>query len=147
MRYVTGELSITHDILNPNTGELESRKFTAPRKTSKLRGGFSMVYSDYDTAVGEIIRSQTDYALVTYIRKLFTQKKVEVVISTTDISKKLGISKSKLDLLLKRMLEADLLMRVTRSTYRLNPFMFLPFKADGAELQEEWINLRTEERS
>ena len=143
VHYVTSERIVSHKILNDATGELEAKDFMEMKQKKKLKGGFSMVYLDYDEAVESIIRSQLDFSLVVAIRKMFTYKRVEVVLSATDISQKFSVSKSKVDLLIKKMLTASLLKRVSRGTYRLNPYMYLPFRADGPELQAEWNKVTT----
>ena len=42
------------------------------------------------------------------------------------------------------MLEINLLMRIDRGIYRLNPFAYLPYQSDGALLQKEWLRLKEE---
>jgi hypothetical protein len=41
-----------------------------------------------------------------------------------------------------KMVESDLLMRIDRGLYRLNPFAYLPYQSDGALLQKEWLGLK-----
>ena len=142
MSYVVSEKSITHRVLNDSTGELEAKQFSEVKTRKNIKGGFSMVYNNYDEAVGAIVKSQLDFKLVVYIRKLFTYKKIEVSVSSTRISKDLGVGKSKVDSIVKRMVEVNLLKRVHRGVYRLNPYMYLPMNSNGESMQSEWVELK-----
>ena len=100
-----------------------------------------MVYKSYDEALLQIIKSRTDMELVIHIRDLFTYQRTENVLSKTDISK-LGVSEQKVTTIIKRMLDAGLLLRVARGIYRLNPYMYLPYKANAETLQTEWNDIK-----
>jgi hypothetical protein len=132
---------ITHKVLNDASGELEAKDFQLVKQTSNLRGGFRMVYSTYDEAVASIITSKVDFIILVHIRDLFTYMQTEVSISSADIAKLFGVSKPKVTRLISAMLEHNLLYRVSKGIYRLNPFMFLPYKSNGATLQADWKTL------
>jgi predicted regulator of amino acid metabolism with ACT domain len=100
-----------------------------------------MVYSTYDEAVASIITSKVDFIILVHIRDLFTYMQTEVSISSADIAKLFGVSKPKVTRLISAMLEHSLLYRVSKGIYRLNPFMFLPYKSNGATLQADWKTL------
>lgn len=107
----------------------------------KIRGGFRMVYEAYDQALIETVTSSKDLMVVTYIRDMFTYTKCEVYLSAKDIASKFDISSRKVESLIKKMVETSLLARVGRGVYRLNPFMYIPFRADAELLQKEWTEL------
>lgn len=110
-------------------------------KTKRLRGGFRMVYKSYDDALVTIVKSTKDLELLILIRDMFTYKQVEVNLSTTDLHAKTGIAKSKITEVVSRMVSADLLRKIRRGVYRLNPYMYVPFRADAETLQAEWLTL------
>lgn len=116
--------------------EEHQRKFT-----QRVRGGFMLIYGSYDSALINIISSSVDYQIVTYIRDKFTYSKTEIHLSSQHIAGLFKVSKPKVTRLIKSMVDNDLLMRVDTGIYRLNPFMFIPFRANGSELQEEWKHL------
>ncbi len=97
-----------------------------------------MIYKSYDEAVSEVIRSKMDYDVLVLIRQKFTHKQTEVFLSPIDIIKSIGTSRQNVTSIINRMMKSDLLKRVSRGTYRLNPYMYIPYQALGAELQKEW---------
>ena len=105
-----------------------------------------MVYKGYDEAIGDIVTSNADFKSIVYIRDRFTQARVENVLSKVDIAKVMDISEQKATNIVKRMVDVELLMRVSRGIYRLNPFMYVPYRADGATLQREWNELLKTQR-
>jgi len=142
MDYITTKHSITHKVLNEDTGELESKQFSEQKQRKRIKGGFRMVYLDYDKALLQIIKSAKDLELVISIRDTFTYQQVEVHLSPTDMHTTTGIAKSKITEVIKRMVTTELLKKVKRGTYRLNPYMYLPYRGDGEQLQAEWNNLK-----
>jgi DNA-binding transcriptional regulator GbsR (MarR family) len=141
MIFTTSTGIITQQVLNETTGELETKNYREERKYANIKGGFSMVYKDYDELLEEVIKSNMDMKIFQVIKKSFTYKRVEVVLSSTDISKQLNVSKPKVTRFIKNLINNDFLKRVGRSTYRMNPFMFIPFKSNGSDLQQEWKRL------
>jgi hypothetical protein len=136
---VTTRLDIvTKKVLNESSGELEDVVFKQEIKRKRIRGGFMLTYKTYDDVVIDIIRSQLDLKTIVYIRDLFTKNRTENVLSKSDIADNMNISPQKATSIIKKMVEHKLLMRVSRGIYRLNPFMYVPFRAEGSELQEEW---------
>lgn len=141
MYFTTVTQSITHKILNETTGELETKQFDEIAKRKQIKGGFRMVYKSYDDALVTIIKSTKDLELLILIRDMFTYKQVEVNLSTTHLHTKTGMAKSKITEVISRMITADLLGKVRRGVYRLNPYMYVPFRADAETLQAEWLTL------
>ena len=132
---------ITKQVLNENTGELESKQFKEERTKKRLRGGFSMVYKSYDEALLEVVRSSKDLECVLCIRNMFTYQRVECVISKHDVAAMTGVSHQKATAVIASMVASGILKRVARGVYRLNPFMYLPFQANGEQLQSEWRSI------
>lgn len=141
MRVSTISNIITKEVLNKKTGELEFQQFEQVRKTKNIRGGFRMVYQTYDAAVAGTISSKLDFTIVVHIRDMFTAGRRENVLSKVDLAKTLNVSEQKVSTVVRKMVEQNLLRRVSRGIYRLNPFMYVPYRADGSELQYEWNSL------
>lgn len=142
MEIITTVKSISHQVLNELTGELEYKTFNEnPIKKKIVKGGWRMTYPAYDEALISIVKSGKDLEVVTYIRELFTKNRVENVLSKTDLAKALDVSDQKITDIINRMLSVKLLMRVSRGVYRLNPFMYLPCQSEGPVLQKEWKEL------
>ena len=140
MEYIKSERIITHEILE-KTGELKVVDFKEVKIGKQIKGGFRMTYASYDIAVMNIIKSKKDFEILLYIRNLFTHNNSEKFISATEISKEFKVSKQKVTEIINSAVFESLLLRVNRGVYRLNPFMFVPFRADASILQEEWKNI------
>lgn len=141
MRVTTSIEIVAHKILNETTGELELKDFVEVKQTKRMQGGFRMTYLSYDKAVLQVITSKKDLEIVVHVRDMFTYKQVENTIKASELGKSLGVTRQKTTTLLKRMVEVGLLKKVKANTYRLNPYMYIPFRADASELQREWSEL------
>ena len=147
MQFTTTKQSITHKILNETTGELEPKQFDEIVKKKRIKGGFRMIYKSYDDALLAIVKSTKDLELVIFIRDMFTYRQVEVHLSTSYLQEQTGMAKSKITEVISRMVAAELLRKVRRGVYKLNPYMYVPFRADAEELQSEWIKLIKKENT
>ena len=137
MEYISSRESITHKVLNEDTGELESKEFKEEKKKKYIKGGFNMIYhKNYEEVMEIVVHSQKEMKLFNWITNQFTYKQVETAISYSDIENL--ISRSQFNKMVKKLVEIGYLMRVKRGVYRLNPFIFLPYRADAEELQREW---------
>lgn len=132
---------ITKKVLNENTGELEVKDFKEVKKLSTVKRGFFMLYKSYEEAVENCINSKLDYSILLEVKNSFSYARIECVISPTDISKKLNCSKRKVTSIIKKMTENKILMKVSKGVYRLNPYMVIPYRSNGEELQKEWTEL------
>jgi predicted transcriptional regulator len=133
---------ITHKVLNEKTGELESTDFQQVKKSKNIRGGFRMVYKSYDEAVEDIISSKLDFSILICIRDKFTYAQKEHNLSAMEISEDFKVSRQKVTTIISKAVKAGLLKKSSKSLYRLNPFMYVPYRADGSELQAEWNELK-----
>jgi hypothetical protein len=147
MQYEKSFGIITKQVLNNNTGELENVDFKEVKERKRLKGGFKMVYSTYDEALLKIVKSGKDLEIIVKIRDMFTYNQVEVSLQSDHISKLCNVAKSKSTLIISRMENAGIIMRVRRGVYRLNPFMYLPFRAESELLQQEWNDLCSVKKS
>ena len=145
MYFETSE-SITRKVLNEALGTLEDVVFKTQKQRKNIKGGCAMFYKSYEEAVANIISSKLDFYILLEIKKMFTYARVECLLSPTDLSKQLGCTKSKVNKVISDMVDEQMLMRVARGTYRLNPYMVIPFRANGETLQSEWSQLLYEKR-
>jgi hypothetical protein len=141
MEVVTKLAIITKQVLNETTGELESKVFKEEKTRTTIRGGFNLMYhKSYEQVIESVMRSNTDTKLFNWITNQFTYQKVEVPLIYADCEIK--VAQSKFSTFVKRLLDEGYLMRVSRGVYRLNPFIYIPFKANGPELQSQWNEIK-----
>ena len=134
---------ITKTVLNDNTGDFETQDFKRVYVGKEFKGDWNMVYvNSYDNILVQCIKSELDMSIFISIRNEFTYKKVEVSISSSIISKREKVSKSKVDTMIKRMVDSDFLLRIRRGVYRINPFIYLPYRSDAQSLQNEWNEIK-----
>lgn len=138
---------VTQVVLNTETGELTTKDFKEIIQRKRLKGGFRMVYKSYNQAVEETISSSNELKILNVIVEEFTYMKTEVHLSKGYISKKTESSESSANRVLMKMIKNEILMRVRRGVYRLNPTMYIPFRADGESLQKEWKELKDKENA
>ena len=137
MRFEKSNHIMTHKVLNEDTGELESKDYKELKEISHLRGGFNLIYhKTYEEVTESAVKSNTDMKLFNWITNQFTYQKVDVPLYYNDCTIK--ISQPQFSRIIKRLIELDYLKRTNRGIYRLNPFIYLPYKANGSELQKEW---------
>lgn len=136
---------ITRTVLNEASGELEQVDFRQVKERTQIKGGFGMYYKSYEETIEHLIDSKLDWKIWVAVKNHFTWRRVETSLDMTKLAKDLGCSRAKIGTVVKKAVEIKLLLRVSRGIYRLNPFMILPYRADGAELQAEWLALVSEE--
>lgn len=136
MEYLVRRYSIAKKVLNDKTGELEHKEFKEEVARKRIKGGFCMVYhKNYEEIMELVVNSNKEMKLFNWITNQFTYQKIEVPLSYSDID---FISKPQFTKMIKQLIQAGYLYRVKRGIYRLNPFIFIPYKANGEELQKEW---------
>lgn len=139
---------LTENIVSPYTGEISTKDFKEIIPRSKLKRGFTMIYKIYDDALLSVVRSKKDVALFLHIRDLFSKTNTGIAINSREVAKEVSkklkepLTSSKVTEVKNRMIEADLIMKIKRGVYRLNPFAYLPYQSDGVELQKEWNELK-----
>jgi len=134
---------ITKTILNEETGELYKQDFKEIKETKKIKGGFRMVYKEYDEICEEVVNSNKELRLFHWIKSQFTYQRVETYITYSKaVEDGVDISKRQFSQMIKKLVELEFLKRVTRGIYRMNPFMYLPYRADTEELQAEWNKMK-----
>jgi len=131
---------ITQKVLNEETGELESKDFKEQRKFKKIKGGFNMIYHKaYEEIMEAVVNSKKELKLFNWVTNKFTYQRVETPLPFSEVD---FISKRQFSVMLKSLVDLNYLKRISNGVYRLNPFTYLPFKANGEELQKEWNELK-----
>lgn len=140
MTIVTKQDIIQHQVLNDTTGELEVKNFIEQRTAKNLRGGFNMIYhKSYEEVTEAAIKSNNDIKLFNWVTNQFTYARVEVPLIYGDCP--VSVSQPTFSRMIKSLVELGYLKRVSRGLYRLNPYIYIPYKADGSELQADWLKL------
>lgn len=141
MEYTTKSNIIVKQVLNENTGEIESKQFREEKTTKTIRGGYNMIYhKSYEEVMEEVVKSNKDLKLFNWITNRFTYQRVESPIIFTEC--KLDISQPSFSKMVKLLNDLSYLLRVGRGIYRLNPFIYVPFRADASSLQQEWTQIK-----
>ncbi len=104
-----------------------------------IRGGYRMIYKTFEEAMVLTCKSGKDIQVLWEIINTFTYRKIEVALSYANCTTK--VSQPQYTRLVSRLVKYDLLKRISRGVYRLNPFMYIPYKSDGILLQKEWEEL------
>jgi len=135
--------SIFTKILNEETGELESKRFIEDASYSKtIKQGWKIMYARYDEVVLSM-NSQLETKLMIAIRDSFTKNNVEAFISQKKLAKLYYTTPSTVNRLVKKLVDIDFLLKIDRGIYRLNPYSYLPYQANGLLLQKEWDELKS----
>ena len=134
---------ITENLINPITGEISTKDFKEIIPKSKLKGGFRMCYKLFDKALIEVVKGEKDLRVFLHIKNIFTKQKIEIALNARKISEQLEVSTPKVSSVISKMVKADMLMRVERGLYRLNPFAYIPYQS-SSDLQKEWLELKEE---
>jgi len=135
--HVSKSLIITHKVLNEATGELEPTEFTEVAKKSRIKGGFNLMYhKSYEEVVEAVISSNTDMRLFNWVTNQFTYKTSIAQLVHKQCS--VQVSQPKFSKFIKLLLDVEYIRRVGRGVYMLNPFIYVPYKANAAELQNDW---------
>jgi len=134
--------SIVKRVLNTDTGELEPIRFTQDIQYNqgKKRGWVPMYKNGYDEVMINL-GSKLEHKLFIEIRDMFTSRNTEVAISQVDLANRFDSTPPTINRLIKKLLEIEFLLKIRRGVYRMNPFILIPYQADGYKLQEEWDEL------
>lgn len=140
MEYTTKSSILTQQVLNQATGELETQILREEKTIKRVRGGFNMIYhKSYEQIMEAVIRSNKDLKLFNWITNQFTYARVEVPVVYSECT--IDVSQPVFSKLVKQLVELNYLLRVGRGIYRLNPFIYVPYKGDSSILQDEWNQL------
>ena len=127
------------------TGELSTRDYTEIPIRKNLRGRFNIMYmNEYEKASVNVVYSNLDFRLLSQIRSLFKKTQTEVAIPISKLAKANDTSRQTVSKVISKMLQADMLMRMSRGIYRFNPYMYIPYGGDGETLQQEWNEIKIE---
>lgn len=135
----------TELVCDRETGELSTKDYTEIPIRKNLRGGFNIVYmNEYEKASVNVVYSNLDFRLLSQIRSLFKKTQTEVTVPISKLAKTNDTSRQTVSKVVSKMLQADMLMRISRGIYRFNPYMYIPYGGDGETLQKEWNEFKIE---
>ena len=100
-----------------------------------------MCYKLFDEALIEVVKGEKDLRVFLHVKNSFTKDKIEIPLNARKIAEKLEVSTPKVSSVISKMVKADMLMRVERGLYRLNPFAYIPYKS-SSDLQKDWLKLK-----
>jgi len=132
-------------VLDEETGEIKPQICSFDAKREKIKQGWCRMYKSYDDVILEL-NSKLEIAIFFHIRNKFTKEIKEAYINQRQISKKFNSTPATINKIMRKLEKTKFLKKVERSVYRMNPFMFLPYKANGEELQREWLELEKEQK-
>ena len=140
MEVITKSIIITQKVLNESTGELETKSFKEEKSSKTIRGGFNLMYhKSYEEITETVITSKKDMQLFNWITNRFTYARIESTVLYSECP--INVAQSKFATFVKKLVTVEYLKRVSRGIYRLNPYVYVPFRANGELLQKEWNEL------
>ena len=143
MPHIKTDTIITKSVLNNKTGEISQEEFILKKsQTNLVKGGWRMVYKDFDYILLSM-KSPNEIRMLLYIRDLFKASLSIVVINKTTMCKKMKTTRATLSKFISRLIQYDFLMELEDKQYMMNPFMYLPHRSNGRELQNEWMDIRS----
>jgi len=139
--------SIIKQLLTPNS-EIETIRMRedVTYKEQKKQGWISMYKDGYDKTI-MCLKSDLEKSVFMQVRDMFTRSQTEVNVSQVKIAKAHKSTAPTISKIVKKLVDVGFLMKVSRGVYRMNPFVLVPYQADGLKLQKEWIVLNEGEKS
>ncbi len=132
-------------VSNPYSGELE------PHKIEKLteykpaaKQGWQMIYVKDRNEVILKVRGALRQEIFFWIENQFTKSKSVVVLNQERIAKLFKTTRPYVGSVIKTMVETEYLKKIEKNEYKLNPFFYIPYRADAIELQNQWIDEATD---
>jgi len=128
-------------VSNPYTGELEPHKIeklTEYKPTAKQ--GWQMIYVKDRNEVILKVRGTLRQEIFFWIENQFTKTKSVVVLNQERIAKLFGTTRPYVGSVIKTMIATEYIKKIEKNEYKLNPFFYVPYRADAVELQSQWID-------
>jgi len=139
--------SITIPTLNTTSGEIENKLFHEDivYKAGPKQGWTRMYKLNYDEII-MLLKSDLEKELFFHIRDSFTKARIEVPFNKATLAKKFKSTRPTVSRLFSKLVKAECLLELkdNKGIYRLNPYVYIPYGADGLLLQKEWNELTTE---
>jgi len=142
LKFVTTEVIITKSILNNRTGEITDEEFVQKRsKKESCKGGWKMMYNDFEYVL-IAMKSPKEIKVLLQLKNMFKASTSQIVINKSTMCKNFGITRVTFSNFITRLIMYDFLIELEDKQYRMNPFMYLPYKSSGKELQDYWQEIR-----
>jgi hypothetical protein len=138
LKYIITETIITKNILNNKTGEIDEEEFIQRKSKSRTsKGGWRMMYSDFEYVLINM-KSQKEIKALIQLKNMFKASISQIVINKSTMCKNFGMTRVTFSNFISRLISYNFLIELEDKQYRMNPFMYLPYKSSGRELQDEW---------
>ena len=142
MKYVITETIIAKSILNNKTGEVTCEEFIQRKQKNKtFKGGWKIMYSDFEYVLIKM-KSPKEIKALLKLKNMFKASTIQIVINKSTMCKDFEMNRVSFSNFITRLISYDFLIELNDKQYRMNPFMYLPYKSSGLELQEEWNKIR-----
>jgi predicted transcriptional regulator len=129
---------ITQKVLNEQTGELEPKVFYEVKHYSnKIKQGYRRMYTKYDS-IQLAMSSPKELEIMLDIRDMYSKEYYIVGINQTKLAKKHNVSRQKISSIVKKLCDNEFIRKEMNGVYRLNPYVYLPYNADGHSMQKAW---------
>ena len=132
----------TVDIFNPYTGENETHELHKQKKKKPTaKRGWQMTYVKDRNEVILNLKGTKKLEIFFWIENQFKKSTSTVPLNQTKLAKRFDTTQQYVGSVLKLLTEMNYLVQVEKGSYKMNPFMIVPFAADATELQKEWLLL------
>jgi len=144
LNYIITETIITKSILNNQTGEINNEEFVQRKsKTKTCKGGWKMMYSDFEYVLIRM-KSPKEVKALLKLKNMFKASTNQIVINKSTMCQNFEMTRVTFSNFVTRLISFNFLIELSDKQYRMNPFMYLPYKSPASELQEEWEKIRDE---
>jgi hypothetical protein len=95
------------------------------------------MYSDFEYVLINM-KSQKEIKALIQLKNMFKASISQIVINKSTMCKNFGMTRVTFSNFISRLISYNFLIELEDKQYRMNPFMYLPYKSSGRELQDEW---------
>jgi len=99
------------------------------------------MYSDFEYVLIKM-KSPKEIKALLKLKNIFKASTIQIVINKSTMCKDFEMNRVSFSNFITRLISYDFLIELNDKQYRMNPFMYLPYKSSGLELQEEWNKIR-----
>ena len=99
------------------------------------------MYSDFEYVLIKM-KSPKEIKALLKLKNIFKASTIQIVINKSTMCKDFEMNRVSFSNFITRLISYDFLIELNDKQYRKNPFMYLPYKSSGLELQEEWNKIR-----
>ena len=154
MRESVNKTMVSLDVTDPNTGEFFKINGTSEeiKKYYSIKRITSRINSmDLFSVLKQSCNSSLDIEIVDKLINMSNYENEIRIDNVTNLSKEIGISRSKLNKILKNLIDLNFLLKLDRGVYLINSFIFVGNKVNSNEkrenAQKRWMELISQEEN